>query len=788
MLSDTSAPTRHEVIKQLEKIMKMDNIGGVRDFIERFRPRIVEVAARDSEVSVRASAVDLLDMIRKAGMLEPDDIDTIGKLIFDSEARVRNAVVPFFAENINDLYEAKIDDQGGEETLEEVFTVDNEDHESPRPGWIKLKCLAEVLLSYDSDDREESPSQIDSGTDNDTLLATHMESRFSLAAKALFDKIPEMRDWESLACYLLFDHSNRVNPKSKTVDIEVGLRNSFKLDEREEMALLEVLDAVVKLSLDQPDDHDKAKEKPKKKKSARLESVELQESIARRLALLIPRLLSKFGAKPKTAAAVLRLEQLLNLSVFQALRLGESTYTKLLHEIGVQFKGHADQRVLSEASAALLHARGCEELEDITEENIQSLWDDTVEDMRTRFFSSTKARFSSRGDLSVELLTELAHTVARVSKLASIMDPVQRLESNRVVPNVEASDRGNMVPIDIILELIGRGVLIEADEAVDDIEDQLAISACQSALFYFMWKVRSLQQHIANSELIPNLDVKIKDHLSSFSSTLYKVFSSRAGLDDLRLAATGTLLDVHVLFSTLFPSRKANQPNKDLESDSRYAHLHSLVTDIEPEAQEEITSIFAAVEKQYAKKTKKALEAPADDEEPEDMDSELEDEEDEEDEAERRNDALRAEQKLCELTGKIVLAILAGVVDASGAMKGNLRSRIQRNRNKLGANFKEILAYLDDPKSKSVKRSSKSKAQQATTVTNKGMKSAEVVDDNEEQDEDPFADVEPEEGTVEDLRRRELLDEEPPESVDEDGENGEAQGVDADDDDDIMGD
>lgn len=781
MLSDTSAPTRHGVIKQLEKIMKMDNIGGIRDFIERFRPRIVEIAARDSELSVRISAVDLLDMIRKAGMLEPDDIDIIGKLIYDADARVRNAVVPFFSENINDLYDAKIDELGGEESLEESFVVDDDDHESPRLGWIKLKCLAEVLLSYDSDDREEFASKAENETDNDPLLASHIASRFSLAAKALYDRIPEIRDWESLAGYLLFDHSNRVNPRSKTADIEVSLRRAFKLDEREEVALLEVLDAVVRLSLNQLDEHDKVRDKSKRKKSARLESVELQESVARRLALLIPRLLSKFGAKPKTVAAVLRLEQLLNLGVFQALRLGESTYTKLLHEIGVQFKGHADQRVLSEASAALLHARSFEELEDITEENMQSLWDDTVEDMRTRFLSSTKGRVTCRGDMSIELLMELAHTVARVSKLAGIMDPVHRLENNRVVTNQGSSDRSNMAPTDIILELINRGVLVEADEVIDDIEDQLVMFACQSALFYFMWKVRSFQQHIVDLESIPDLDIdRIKDRLFFFSSSLYKVFSSRAGLDDLRLAAAGTLLDVHVLFSTLL----SKNGKKESDNDNQNTYLYSLVMDIEPEVQEEITSIFTAAEKQYAKKAKKMLEAPADDEEPEDIDSEVEDED--EGEAEQRNDALKAEQKLCELTGKIVLAILAGVIDTSDSIKHKLRNRIQRNRNKLGANFKEILAYLD-PKTKSTKKNQKGKAQQAVTVSRKGIMGVGIADDDEEHEDEPFVDVEPEEGTVEDLRRRELLDEDPPESVDEEGKNGGAHGVDADDDD-VMGD
>ena len=51
----------------------------------------------------------------------------------------------------------------------------------------------------------------------------------------------------------------------------------------------------------------------------------------------------------------------------------------------------------------------------------------------------------------------------------------------------------------------------------------------------------------------------------------------------------------------------------------------------------------------------------------------------------------------------------------------------------------------------------------------------EEDDEEEEEEDDPFADVEPEEGTAEDMRRRELLDEEP-----EREDEGEAAGAEED--------
>lgn len=790
MLSDPIASTRHESVKQLEKIIKKaETMGSLREFIERFRPRVIEIARQDVDIGVRVSAVDLLDLFREAGMLEPDDIDVIGKLIFDTEPRVRKAVVGFFVENIKDLYDSKIEELGGEEALEDAFPEDDEDHGQPSAQWIKLKCLAEVLLNYDAND-EESPSQVERGIDNDTVRAFGNESRFSLAAQALYDKTPEIRDWNVLASYLLFDHSTAVDPKSRHADMQQNLRESFRLEEEEEAILLEVLEAAVKLSLALSEEHDKAKERSKKKLS-KAETKEMQESIARQLALMLPRLLSKFGANPRTTAAVLRLEQHINLEVFQTLRMDKTAYPKLLNEIGVQFKGHSDQRVLNEARAALEHARQYEGLEAVTEESTQSLLDDVTEDLRIRFHNSAKsAGFTARGDLSIELLTEFANTVNRVSELARIMNIVERFEKSKGSKSKGKNKQAGTVPIDILIEIISRGVLKEADADIDDIEDALVSSACRSAQFYFMWKLHSLRESISASRRIPDEDVDaLKHRLDAFREGLFNVLSSRGGLDDLRLLTTGTLLELHVLYSSIAPPQKSNS---DATNDYQYAYLQPLSQPISASVQEEITSIFTALEKSYAKKAHKSLSAPDLSDAPEDIDSEPSDDEDEDSEApesERAIAVLKAEQKLCELTSKLVLAIVAGVIDNSGSAKGKLRARIQRNRAKLGGNFKEVVAYLDEDVRASTagkgKKSHKSKAQQAAAAAKEAAKkSAEVVEveedvDEDEEDEDPFADIAPEDG-------EEALDEEVPRDGDEEeDERRDRRGVD---DDDVMGD
>jgi cohesin complex subunit SA-1/2 len=763
MLSDTHAGMRQEVIKQLSKIMKNPaNHGQMRHFIERFRPRLVEMATRDSEPGVRAAAVELMDYVRQAGMLEPDDIDTIGKLIFDSEPRVRKALVGFFAESIKDLYDNRVEELGGEEVLEDILNPeDEEDLSTPRTAWIRYKSLAESLLSYDDEDQEEMPSQIEAA---DYLNVSGTESRFTLAAQALYDKVPNLKEWETLAGYLLYDHSAPATGN----ETERALKDSVKPTEKEELVLLEVLNAVVKVSLT----HVHGPEHSKKTKA---EIQEAKENAARRLAGLIPNLLKKYGADPKTATVVLRLEHVLNLGIFEELRQDSTVYAKLLDEISAQFKGHADKGVLSEAGAALLHARGYEELEEVTESRMQSLWDDTTSALRK---INKAGEISVRGAMRNKVLTELSHNLARLEQLATISSPVDSLETD--------AGKGDPLPINIVLDTIARGVFEDSnDEARDALEDEVVLSAIRSGMFYFMWKVKSFIDATAAGDEIPELDV---DHLRElqdiFTTNLIAAFSSRSTLDPVRLIGAGVLLDFYILFSTLRPGK--NSKAGDATSNENI-HLQSLVQEIGPEVQAELTSIFDSLEKQFSKKSKKTLAEPSDDEAPQELESESEDDNDEDVSAsEKQAETLRAEQQLCELAGKLVLAILARVIDVSGELKGKLRHRLQRNRSRLGHNFKEVIAYLDDPKPKG-KKSHKSKAQQAADEKKKAaQKSTELVEEDDDE-EDPFAEIEAEEGTAEDLRRRELLDEEP-ENEEHDAGEGAAGGGEEEDDEDMMGD
>ncbi|OAQ98255.1 hypothetical protein LLEC1_00778 [Akanthomyces lecanii] len=752
MLSDVNAPTRLEVLRQLWKVFKR-SAQQLIHFIDRFRPRLIEIATLDSEISVRVAAISVIDTLRAAALLEPTEIDAIGRLIFDNEIRIRKAVVNFFGACIEDVKEGKVEELGGQDALDEVDGGDEDDFETPRKEWLDIKCLAETLAIYNAQVDEAQQNNGSAGIDSflDLFEAAVPETRITLAAQALYEKISEIKSWEILAGYLLFDHStstkSRGRAKGKNVSPEAAFKTAVAPLREEESILLEVLSSGIRSSLTHTGgDIDRSRRRGNR------EAADAQEEIAVELASIIPKLLSKFGAEPETAAVVLRLEHNLDLDVFQQLRQDSSKYGKLLDEISTQFIRHDDKRVLSEAAAALLHARQYDELEEVTDSKLSLLWDNVTEALRN---VSKTCELSVRGNLAAAQLRQLSTLLMKVSKLASIADCVDVLEAEPKSKNADSA-------IQTLINIVHRGKYEPQEDEIDDLEDEivtLAIKACQ---FYFMWKIRALSKRLGAGAGVSNAEI---DSLSvlrqSYRRHVIETFSSRAAIDQLRLFATGSLCDLHLSFATLRPKISALRNSADPALASKFKVL---ISEIEPGLIPELTSIYDGAEKQFAKKSKKekVLNEPADDEDP--MSDEDEDEDEDEEDAgltpeQRLGNELRAEKALCELTAKYVLAISGRLIDDRGGLVDKLRRRLLRNQTKLGNNFKEVVAFLDEDK---MARAAKKAAPQPTAAAAAAEPAAK---DNLE---DMFEEeAEPEEGSREDLCRRGLLEDDPIEDDDD---------------------
>lgn len=730
VLSDPHPPTRVEVLKQLQKLFRdRDKLAGLKTFTERFRSRIVEMATHDAETNVRAAAVQLLDTLREAGFLEPDDVDSVGRLVFDAEPKVRKAVVGFFAETINSVYEQLVEDMGGQEALDEALGEpdDEEETANPRLEWLKLKCLVEQLVAYDSED-SELPSQIErigpSGTDLG-LIAAGIESRFFLATQALYDAIPEVRSWQVLAGYLLHDHSQTVQDESEE-DVEAVLKQSCKLSDREETVLLDVLNASVRLSLQRLEEAQKEKKKTKAEKQAIKD--EHAEAV-RKLATIIPQLLKKFGALPEAASLCLRLERQLNLDIFQELRQ-TAALTALLDEVNRQFISHHDEHVLDEAIASILHSLSHEDSREVAEGKVQVLWDDIM----SAFDALRRGDLSARGDLDIKNLASLSNTVLKISKLAKISEPtvLDRTPAASGKGKGKKDASNSTLPISSLLEILERGLPAGGlTEDIDIAEDALVRHTMRAMLLYFVWKCKNCAECISSGTPIADDELEnIAERRDACIKTLVQIMASRKGADDNRIEAAYLLLDISNLFYSLQKAKPKETPKgSNAEANEDW---QALCQKIDPPTTKLLLQILTAAEANLAKRANKHVEEPDVEDDPIDPDDEPESSDDEGEEGdEKKIRALLAEGRLCFLGSRMVHGVQVGTLGT------DVRKRLERNKTKLGHDWKEVISHLSVvPKPPKPQRARAAKKKAVVISEDEREDSVEDMEDEIEDDEE----------------------------------------------------
>ncbi|KAE8380127.1 hypothetical protein BDV26DRAFT_148492 [Aspergillus bertholletiae] len=795
MLSDTVAQTRLVIVNQLRSFYEnKDNIAGMRSFTARFRHRMVEMAAHDADIEVQASAIQLVDLIREAGLIEPSDIDTVGRLVFDTEPRIRKAAGRFFVANVQDVLDSTIEEL--RDDINEMFgEEDEDDFESPKGSWIKFKCLVDTLQSYDEFENEYKPDQPTTAS-KDMLSGIPVNTRFVLVTEAIYPYLKELSQWQSLAGYLLYDHSQIADSSSED-DTSGSIKKLYKMQEGQEVILLEVLCSAVKLRVLEVAKSDVDK-RGRKVKALTDKIPELQEEIAHNLAQIIPQLLNKFGSVPEAASAVLRLEHLVDLDKIQDLQKDATAYTSLLNDINKQFLTHSDQDVLTEASVAFLHAKSSDDMREALENKVSELWEGVIDTLSTL---ARKKEVLEGKSVPDSTLNQLTNTVMRISNLASVTDCTQILEAT---PSRSKGKSKNIAetPFNILLHLVERGLReVEEDEESARAETELVSSSMRTLLFYFMWKVQSLTTALSSGKA--SFDTEYFEVLTKsrelFVSTLVAIMKARSGLDDTRFEATTTLLDLQTLFGSL---RHAGQ--KANNDEDTILQTQSLVHEIGGEASKLISKIYSVAERTYAKRLRFSYE-PADDDEPisdSEMENDTDDENDFGSEAEMIiNERLRskivAEQRLCELTGKIVLAIVGRVIDASGEERGQLKQRLVKHKSDLGHNYHEVVAFLDErkpknpqPKGKQLSTSTEpNRNQSSSSKRQNNVKSAERVNDEDDEEEEE-EEVQPnlEEDEDEDLRARGLVEDNNIEQDNDGEEEDEHHGAADPDEDEIMGD
>jgi cohesin complex subunit SA-1/2 len=227
----------------------------------------------------------------------------------------------------------------------------------------------------------------------------------------------------------------------------------------------------------------------------------------------------------------------------------------------------------------------------------------------------------------------------------------------------------------------------------------------------------------------------------------------RAILDDVRVAALTTLLDVQTLFGTLRHIGSNIEGGSETVDEDVVLQTQALAQEIIPTTQATISRLHDTAERALAKKLKKDLgsgveEAPL--ESAQDLndlpsDDEMEEDDDEDDVAEeskikeRLRATILAEQRLCEITGKIVLAIIGRVLDTTGPQRGKLKQKLLKNKTRLGHNYKEVVAFLEDRKARPASRPAVAKGKQpAEASANQAAATAKSIDRVDEEAEEEF--------------------------------------------------
>lgn len=776
-LADVVPHTRMVALMQLLPLYEnKDNIGVLHSFTERFRQRIVEMSTLDADVNVRVAAIELLNHIRAGELLEPDDVDAVGRLVFDIDPRIRKAAGQFFVANVQDAFESTTE-QVADELNDILADEDDDDFEVPKHSWIKFKCIVDIFYAYDLQQAEQPEK---ASTTRDIISGAPVSSRFFLATEAIYPYMDELCQWQSLAGYLLYDHS-QISDHPSEDDTAGIVRTLYKLAEGQEPILLEVLCAAVKLRVLEIARSD-VDRRGRKKKALSAKIPELQEETSHNLAQIIPQLLKKFGSAPETASAVLRLEHFVDLDAIQSLQKNVRAYTALLNDINKQFLTHTDQDVLVETTVAFLHAKSSDEMREALEGKVYDLWDDMV---KTLGALSRQKEVQDGLAISDPTLTELANTVKRISYLAGITDCTASLEKVPAPISKGKKDTlGRETPFNTLIHLAGRGTRSLDDEDEDTVtEIELVTNSIRALLFYFMWKVQDLGASLdeGNASYDTGYFETLTKNRESFAETLLEIMERRSGLDQLRFVATTTFLDLQTLFGTLRNKGQGVGNDEDVMFQAQ-----SLVHEEFRQPEALITRIHGIAERTFAKKAGRKLE-PADDDAPASEDDPEDDEEDEAsdiEDAEHLRSSIIAEQRLCELTGKIVLAIIGRVIDASGSKRGALKKRLLRNKSSLGQNYREVLSYLEERKPRAPKNKGKQPAKNVASgpapATGKDVKSAERVagEDEEGDRDDPIEDDE------EDLRARGLIEED----IDRDDEIQDDDPAPEPDEDEVMGD
>ncbi|CAE6491000.1 unnamed protein product [Rhizoctonia solani] len=545
LLSDMNTTVRLEAIKALSALYtSSDNstVLALTNFTERFKPRLLQMAAQDSDVGVRVAVARVLTDIDTQGLLEEDEQAPLCLLVFDVEARVRKAVAGF----VRGVWEANI-----EEKLQGRNSKGKErEKDKQRAG---VKCLLSSLVEWikladtnshtpteteDDPDSSQQPSQTQqpSGAVVSLLLnSAGTKSRIALAVSALWDELDVLREWNALLDHVLLDHSGGsgaeiVSSPSKrraAKGPEPGEDPAWRLSEAEESVAMEVLIAALGC----------VKEEATQGKKDEDESV--TADITRALMKALPRLFAKVQTDEKRVGDVLLLPQYMNLDMYVELR-ETPAYEQLWNDVTKQFFSHSSPTVLQHAVSVIQQFTQTTSLANTNALKILELEDELA--------TSVRQLLGGREELDIVTFTEdevhsLSAFVLRLHTLYGVRDMTAWLEE----------DDGGKVSrlVDVLGALSERGRLGYKEE------EMMTNESLQLLVLYVAWKARHLQSNPMTEEEKDKAYEELKEVRDALTERLtqFSVGIQSNTAEGVKRSAFQCLLNLCILF----------QPNRSSE-------------------------------------------------------------------------------------------------------------------------------------------------------------------------------------------------------------------------------
>ncbi|KAK9470334.1 STAG domain-containing protein [Dipodascopsis tothii] len=653
LLSDSNNATRLEVIRSLLKLYEdKDFIGGLRQFTERFRSRILEIATNDVDHIARATAVSLLNAIRSNGFLEDDDIKSVCGLIFDKDARVRRSTAPFFIAHILETVEEHIEELGGDS--DEIKDYLAEADLQPESGnvtkmWFTFKAIADMLVLLDSS------SSMTITHSFDAWFGAKIDSRRVIAGASLWESCNDLPHWRQLAVYLLHDHSRHDNEEMRQ-NIR-ALYQATTLTGANESPLLDLLVGSIQASLTTADVAEKSKTK---KKSAGAK--EDQEKLASEaLVSLLPDLLKKFDSSPESASSVLRLHNVVNLEVYQQLRQ-EQLYQELFGRICKVFASYDEPGVLRLSRLAISHAISFASLRDVIDPRLKELQDECCEGFR---HATHRYDDISVANLDVTALKAISLSIQKLLHLTYVSDTTDAVEDQ-----LHGEDS---IIVNKLLKFLDRTAF------PSQIEIDSLVGAIMILRYYVLWKFQNAIQTKSVASIQDCLD-----RISDIVEKLEVIILSDIDID-IRYKAVCSLIDLVVSLKVI---------NKDDQMKAR--ELIQITASISPTIQQAAIDMLVKMQDSYTKCVGLKPVIRNSDEETHDLNpasSSAGDHDIEGDADHISDDQLhihKAQQnlKLCELTGKIVLGILSQTISET------FKSDVLENAKSFGPTYEYITKEL----------------------------------------------------------------------------------------------